>query len=122
MSTKFHPEMREPCGPGRRSGGRAGTCSPVLPVTIGLILLIPALVSIGPVGAAILLRHRNAEFAAGTALLAATVAAIVVLVGAACAAFFSAWRRSSSRDVRHAHSRWSVLPRNGIGPDRRRTT
>src|SRR5262249_651970 len=99
MSAKLHRDVREPLEPRRRPGGGSGNCSPVVPVTIGLVLLIPAFGSVGPLTAAVLLRRHNAEVTAGAALLGATLAASVVLIGAASAAFVSAWRRSRSRDA-----------------------
>ena len=121
MGAKFHRDVREPHRPRREPGGPARACSPVFPFTIGLILLIPALVSVGPVSAALLLRYRNAEVAAGTALLAATVVTVGVLFGAASVAFVSAWRRSRLRDVRQTYPDGTAVPRNGIRLDRRRT-
>ncbi|MBB5916247.1 hypothetical protein BJY24_005159 [Nocardia transvalensis] len=68
--------------------------TPEFPVTVGLVLLIPALASVGPVSAALLIRHRNAEAVASSALLAGTVATCVVLVVAALVAFLAAWRQA----------------------------
>ncbi|WP_157117420.1 hypothetical protein [Nocardia vaccinii] len=120
MSEKPHPGRWERHNPGRGDSGVVGTDSAVFPLTVGLILLIPALVSVGPVGAAILLRQHNGA-AVGAALLVATVATGVVLIVVACLAFAVARRRSRHPKTPRMRAGTS-LRGNGIRMNRRRAT
>ncbi|MFJ1455418.1 hypothetical protein [Nocardia wallacei] len=71
--------------------------TPASSATVGFLVLIPALVFIGPVAAAILLRHHHAETAASTALLTVTLTATAALLAVAITAFALAWRASRAR-------------------------
>lgn len=71
--------------------------TPVSSATVGFVVLIPALVFIGPLAAAILLRHHHAESAASTALLTATLTATAALLAVAITAFAVAWRAARTR-------------------------
>lgn len=94
-------------------------------MTVGLILLIPAFVLVGPVGAAILLRQHNGAAAVGATLLVATVATGVALILVASLAFAVARRRSRQRRTPRMRARTrsgKALRGNGIRVNRRRVT
>ncbi|WP_227981243.1 hypothetical protein [Nocardia spumae] len=75
---------------------------PARPATVGLLLLIPALAAIGPLGAALLIRHHNAGIGPGTAALTTLLAATAVLVAIAVVALTMAWHHASVRHrLRH---------------------
>ncbi len=125
MSEKPHPGRWERHPPGRGGGGALGTDSAVFATTVGMILLIPALVSVGPVGAAILLRQHNGAAAVGAALLVATVATGVALIVGASLAFAVARRRSRHGRtplMRVRNGSVNGLRGNGIRVNRRRVT
>lgn len=65
------------------------------PLTIGLLLLIPALVTVGPLVATALIRRHQANF--GAAVTPVLVAVTVTLCCAALVAFGAAWRNSHLR-------------------------
>ncbi|NKY51456.1 hypothetical protein [Nocardia vermiculata] len=65
------------------------------PLTIGLLLLIPALVTVGPLVATAMIRRHHGSF--GAAVTPVVVAVSVTLCCAALVAFGTAWRNSHLR-------------------------
>ncbi|BCK55881.1 hypothetical protein [Nocardia wallacei] len=96
---------------------RRAAPTPASSATVGFLVLIPALVFIGPVAAALLLRYHHAETAASTALLTATLAATAALLAVAITAFAVAWRSSRARRTAPVR-RSNTLTANRIGMGR----
>ncbi|WP_280344091.1 hypothetical protein [Nocardia neocaledoniensis] len=72
------------------------TMAPATLVTIGLILLIPVLVTAGPIMASALIARYAGVGASGVVVLTAVTVVVIGAVLAAIVAFRLAWRRGAA--------------------------
>ncbi|MEV0079071.1 hypothetical protein AB0H58_21940 [Nocardia neocaledoniensis] len=74
----------------------SSTMAPATLVTVGLLLLIPVLVTAGPVLASALIARHAGVGASGAVVLAAVTLVLIGAVLAAIVAFRLAWRRGAA--------------------------